>query len=91
MRRDKRFSLPARILGGVCTLGVVGALIVFAISGIGLISGMVLAASVAGMVVPCVTAGASLLEVLEGIVELVSESISTLLEAIFDAFASLFG
>jgi hypothetical protein len=91
MRRDKRFSLPARILGGFCTLGAIGVLFVFAISGIGLISGMVLAASVAGVVVPCVTVGASLLEVLEGILELVAESISTLLEAIFDAFASLFG
>lgn len=70
---------------------MIGVLFVFAISGIGLISGMVLAASVAGMVIPCVTAGASLQEVLEEIVELVTEGIYTVLEAIFDAFASLFG
>jgi hypothetical protein len=76
MTKAKRFSLLARITGGVCTLLIIGVLVVFATYGMGIASGVVLAASVTGLVVPCVLAGDSLLE---------------MVGALVDAFASLFG
>ncbi len=91
MRKEKRFSLPARILGGVCALGLIGALTVFAIAGLGMVSGVVLAASLTGLAVPCVLAGGSVLEMLGALFELLAEGVTTILEAIMDAFASIFG
>jgi hypothetical protein len=91
MKQDKRFSLAARVVGGVCALGVIAVLIVFAVAGFGLISGLMLAASLTGLFVPAVVAGGSLLEMLEAVVELFAEGIGTLLEAIAEFFASIFG
>lgn len=91
MKQDKRFSLAARVVGGVCALGVIGVLIVFAVAGFGLISGLMLAASLTGLFVPAVVAGGSLLEMLGAVVELFAEGIGTLFEAIAELFSSIFG
>ena len=61
MDKPKRFSLPARVLGAVCALGVLFSLIVFAVAGVGVVSGVVLAASLTGLVVPAVVAAELLL------------------------------
>lgn len=42
MRREKRFSLFARVVGGVSALCLVGVMVVFVTYGIGVISGVVL-------------------------------------------------
>lgn len=91
MSKEKRFSLAVRILGGLCIALFIGVMVVFATAGFGLVSGALLVASLTGLVVPCVSAGESLLDVLGAIIELIAEGISTLAEAILDAFASLFG
>jgi hypothetical protein len=91
MSEVKRFSLAVRIVGGLSVVLLVGALIVFVASGVGLVSGIVLTASLAGLVVPCVLAGDSLAEVLGAIMELIAEGIGTVVGAIVDVFSSILG
>jgi hypothetical protein len=91
MNKEKRFSPAVRVLGGLSVVLLVGVLVVVSASGFGVVSGIVLTASLAGLVVPCVTAGDSLLEVLGSIMELIAEGISTVAGAILDLFSSILG
>ncbi len=91
MNKEKRFSPAVRVLGGLSVVLLVGVLVVVSASGFGVVSGIVLTACLAGLVVPCVTAGDSLLEVLGSIMELIAEGISTVADAILDLFSSILG
>ena len=91
MKKEKRFSLAARVVGGLSTVLFIGVLLVLATSGLGIASGVLLAASLTGLVVPCAMAGESLLDALGAMMELILEGVTTLIEAVLSGISSIFG
>ena len=90
MKKEKKFSLAKRVIGGLSLLVLFVTVVVVALTGIGISSGLLLTASVSGVVVPCVISAHSLAEVVSDIVELVAESLATIVEGVLEFFASLF-
>lgn len=90
MAKERRFSFGTRVLGALCVVLAIGTLVWVLVAGISLVSGGLLALAVAGVATPCILAGESVSEIAVGIIELVVESISTLVEAVVDFFSSLF-
>ncbi|MDZ3824025.1 MAG: hypothetical protein U0S76_10515 [Pseudoxanthomonas sp.] len=91
MRATRRFSLGFRVLAGVSVVLLIGTLGVWSMVGVGLVTAGLATASLAGLVVPCVLAGGSLLDMLGALVELVLEGVATLVGVLVAAIASLFG
>lgn len=90
MTKERRFSYGTRVLGALCVLLFAGTLTWVLLAGISLVSGSLLASAAVGLVIPCILSGESVSEVALGLVDLLIESISTLVEAVVDFFASLF-
>lgn len=90
MSKEKRYSLPIRLLGIASLCLMLTAVISMALFGSGLFSGVLLTSAAVGVVVPCVLTADSLVEMVSGVFELIVESLGTLLEAVLEFFASLF-
>lgn len=91
MRATRRFSLGVRVLAGLSVALSIGTLVVWSMVGAGLVTAGPATVSVAGLIVPCVLAGGSLLDMLGALVEPVLEGVATLVGALVAAIASLFG
>ncbi|MBX3727330.1 MAG: hypothetical protein KF823_15595 [Xanthomonadales bacterium] len=91
MSKSRRFSLAVRVLAGLSVAVLIGTLVVWSMFGVGLVSAGLATASAVGLVVPCVLAGGSLLDMLGALLELVVEGVATLIGAAVDAIASLLG
>jgi hypothetical protein len=90
MKKERKFSFAKRLIGGMSMLLFLVALVIVTFAGIGIVSSVFFAAAVAGVVGPCVSSGDSLLEIAGDIIELITESIASIVEAIVDFIASLF-
>jgi hypothetical protein len=90
MAKERRFSLGARVLGALCLALSVGTLIWGLVAGFSLVSGGLFALAASGVAVPCVLAGGSVSEIALAFIELLGESIGTLVEAVVDFISSLF-
>lgn len=90
-RKEKKFSLSVRFLGFFCTLFFIGSIFYIISVGLSFASGLLVAASFAGVVGPSVVAGDGIIDVISGIFELVIESVQTIFEMIFDVIGSIFG
>jgi hypothetical protein len=90
VKKEKKFSFAKRAIGGLSILLFVVALVVVAFAGIGVSTGLLLAASVSGVVVPCVISADSPVEIVTDVLELIAESLATLFEGVLDFLASLF-
>jgi hypothetical protein len=90
MEKQRRFSFGIRVLGAFCAALAIGTLVWGAVAGFGLVSGGLLALAAFGVATPCILTGESVSEIVLGVVELVVESIGTLVEAVVDFFSSLF-
>ena len=88
--KTRRFSLARRVLGAVSVFLLLSVLVVVYFIGLGVTTGLLLTASVAGLVVPCVQGANSALGVLQDVLEVVMESVATVIEGVLEFFASLF-
>ncbi|MBD8524318.1 hypothetical protein [Pseudomarimonas arenosa] len=90
MQKGRKFSAFKRLIAGLSLIMLISALIVIGVSGIGMVSGSMLAVSVTGVVLPSLAADQGLLEFASDLIDLISESLSTLVEGVADFFGSLF-
>lgn len=86
----RRFSLGVRLLGSLCLLVFIAAVVWTSVVGVSFASGSLVAVALFGVAAPCVLGADSLVDALTGILELVGESISTLVEGVVDFLSSLF-
>ena len=86
----KRFSLGLRLLGSLCVALFVVGIVWVLVAGVSFASGGLVAAALIGVATPCALGADTFTEGLVGIMELVTESFSTLIEGIVDFVSSLF-
>jgi len=90
MAKERRFSFGARVLAALCVTLAIGTLVWVLLAGMSIFSGGIFALAAVGFTTPCILAGGSVSEIALGIVELLSESIATLIEAVVDFVSSVF-